>query len=371
MVMQIIIEPEYRNSFWCSETLKGLSTQASLKKSHLSEIKEASLAKLTRKRQNEVITVIGTSVNWICRIAAQIQEKGYLCLLVTGDQDTRTISRTNSILLDYRDSMHALLTYLRQTGERRIALFGVNPSSYADSVKEQYFPQKKDIYYNFGSIVTCTHQLFSQLDSYTAVICTNDIVAVYLLHYLKEKGVDVPRQLRLISFGDSFLSMLMQPSISSVEQDFRVLGAQAVNVCAFLEKNPQLVVNAFIKCPLRIRESTPSGQNIMTGASEYTDTANVNFYIDESISSLQSLDQLLVESDELDIQILRHLIAKDTHEKIAEALNLAPSSLRYRIRKLRACFPEPFRKTMLNILQEYLPPEALDRAEAIKRSQNE
>ena len=227
MEIRIITEPEYRNSFWCTETLKGIYNQAYLKKIRLIEVQESDLNQRKEHPAKRVVTIIGTSINWINRISAFVQERGYLCLLVTGDQDTGSVNRTNSLLLDYQGSMHALLSHLKNRGDQKVALFGVNPSSYADTIKKNCFPQKKDIYYNYGSIVTSTNQIWSRIDNYTAVICVNDTVAIHLLRFLLEKGVRIPENLRLISFGDSFLSRLMSPSITSVEQDFRMLGAQA------------------------------------------------------------------------------------------------------------------------------------------------
>ncbi len=372
MDIRIIIEPEYQNSFWCTETMKGLSNQAYLRKIRLVEMREEDLTLQGGELNGEIVVVIGTSINWINRIVFSIQEKGCLCLLVTGDQNPDAPNRTNILLLDYQSSMYTLLSHLKETaGDENIALFGVNPSSYADSVKKKCFPWEKDIYYNLGSIADCTNRIWERIRDYSAVICVNDTAAIYLLRFLLDRNVQVPENLRLISFGDSFLSRLMSPSITSVEQDFRVLGEEAVQVCSFLKKNPMLTINAFIKCPLRIRDSTRIEGLAPVADRQRPVFPEINFYEDEAVATIQALNRLLVESDSLDIRILEYLLRGETQEKTTEYLNLSLSSLRYRIRKLRAYFPQTSKNAMFGIIRRYLPAEALSQAEAIKLAEEQ
>lgn len=370
MDMQIIVEPEYSSSFWCLETLKGVKNQANLRKIRLIELTEAMLEQISSEDDSRVVIILGTSINWMNRIAALSTEKGFVCLLVTGDQGSQVANRVSTVLMDYQNSMNTLLSHLKHAGDNRIAFYGANPNSYADSIKSESFPWKKDIYYNFGSIATCTNQLWNRIDNYNAVICANSAIAVYLLHYLLDKGLRIPKDIQLISFGDFFLSEVMNPSITSVLQDYRELGMQAVNVYSFLAKNPQLIINVFIRCPLKIREST--GEKTLATLSGtgwvQENPPDINFYDDENISPLLSLERLLVESDDLDILILKKLVEKETQEKIAEDLNLALSSLRYRIKKMRDFFPDSSRKMMMETVECYLPAEVLERAVALKRN---
>ena len=52
----------------------------------------------------------------------------------------------------------------------------------------------------------------------------------------------------------------------------------------------------------------------------------------------------------------------------AEDLNLALSSLRYRIKKMREFFPDASRQMMMETVEYYLPVKALERAVALKRN---
>jgi len=365
MDMRILIEPDYQNSYWCTETIKGIREQAYLRKINLISLDEQAIMQSLPDNGKNVIIVVGTSINWINRITSSILYKGFLCLLVTSDQKFYLANDASSILMDYRNSMYTLLSYLEEIGDQHIAFFGANPNSYADMVKCSCFSWKKDIYYNFGSVTTCTNQIWSRIRNYDAIICANDAVAIHLLHFLLEHGISIPQDLHLVSFGDFFLSQFIQPSITSVAQDYRMLGQQAVNTCSFLSKNPQLTVNVLIKCTLKIRESTDKKETSPTPSylnNQENESADVNFYSDTPIALILSLEKLLMSSDYLDLQILQLLLHKTTQEKIAEELNFSLSSLRYRIRKLCSCFPDYSRDAMLDTIRSYLPSNALENA---------
>lgn len=384
MDMKFIIEPEYQNSFWCTETIKGMRSQAYHLKISLTPAKQEMLPHLPQNCGSTVVVVIGTSINWLNSITPFLLDRGYLCLLVTGDYDYTMNGKTSSLLLNYRSSTKALLAHLYQAGDRKIAFFGVNPNSYSDRIKSKSF-HESDIYYNYGSITTCTNQFFYKLEQYDAAICANDVVAIYLLRYLSEKGIRIPDKFHLASFGGLFLAQLIDPPITTISQDYRLLGQQAVKVCSFLKKNPQLVINALINCPIKIQRSSeishssasdiiPLKQAVSSNCKPYASTVSgkqtvgkevppdVNFYDDLPVLSLMALERLISESDQLDIQILLELFDGNTLEKTAEYLNLSLSALRYRIRKMASFFPSDTRENMMETVKQYLNKASLENA---------
>lgn len=367
MNMQFIIEPAYQNSFWCLKTLKGLKNQASLRKIQLMPLKESSLLQMAPTQKNTVIMILGTSINWIRHIVALSSKMGYVCLLVTGDQLPETADRVSSVLIDYQSGMYALLSHLKSMGDEKIALLGINPNSYADSIKSQCFPQKEDIYYNYGSITTCVDQLWSNISSYDAVICSNHAVAVYLHHFLQIHGIDLKDDLHLATFGDSILSDLMDPPITSIVQDYQELGAQAINAYSFLTKNPTPIINILIKGSLKTNGTTVSLNSPPISSADYA--PDVNFYNDTCMSSILSLERLLSDANSLDIIILKKILEKETQEQIAEELHLALSSLRYHIKKMRSFFPGLPNTELVEVAAQYLTPDAFSKAAELKKKQ--
>jgi DNA-binding LacI/PurR family transcriptional regulator len=74
---------------------------------------------------------------------------------------------------------------------------------------------------------------------FTAVFSANDLMAVGLLHAFREAGVDVPREVSVVGFDDSPTAPHLWPPLTTVRQDFALIGRRAVElVLAELEGKP-------------------------------------------------------------------------------------------------------------------------------------
>lgn len=62
----------------------------------------------------------------------------------------------------------------------------------------------------------------------TAVIAPNDLAALGVLEVLTDAGLDVPGDVSLVGFDDTFLARLGHIDLTSVRQDARGMGAEAV-----------------------------------------------------------------------------------------------------------------------------------------------
>lgn len=66
--------------------------------------------------------------------------------------------------------------------------------------------------------------------STTAVFCGNDQMALGLIHALGLRGIEVPRHVSVMGFDDIPEAAHMMPPLTTVRQDFRRVGALAVDV---------------------------------------------------------------------------------------------------------------------------------------------
>jgi DNA-binding LacI/PurR family transcriptional regulator len=65
---------------------------------------------------------------------------------------------------------------------------------------------------------------------FTAVFSANDLMAVGLLHAFREAGVDVPREVSVVGFDDSPTAPHLWPPLTTVRQDFALIGRRAVEL---------------------------------------------------------------------------------------------------------------------------------------------
>ncbi|TDE16050.1 LacI family DNA-binding transcriptional regulator [Jiangella asiatica] len=64
----------------------------------------------------------------------------------------------------------------------------------------------------------------------TAVVAYNDLVAIGLIERLRARGLDVPRDLSVVGWDDTFVATLASPELTSVGADLPALGAVATDV---------------------------------------------------------------------------------------------------------------------------------------------
>ncbi len=81
--------------------------------------------------------------------------------------------------------------------------------------------------YTFESGYSMTRAFLSTLCDFTAIICCNDSVAAGVLQAIEEQNIEVPRQVSVMGYDDSFLSDITRPALSSIHQDPKQVGSRA------------------------------------------------------------------------------------------------------------------------------------------------
>ncbi len=64
----------------------------------------------------------------------------------------------------------------------------------------------------------------------TAVVCASDIMAIGLIHGLKERGLKVPEDISVSGFDDLDITRYFSPTLTTVKQDFFMLGKTAFSI---------------------------------------------------------------------------------------------------------------------------------------------
>ena len=112
------------------------------------------------------------------------------------------------------------LERLRHTVQRTEAFRGA-----ADRLGLEEVLQQSD--YSGEDSTRATRLLLTQRDRPTAIIYDNNVMAVAGLAVAGEMGVDVPRQLSVVAWGDSALCRLTHPAITALAHDSMAYGAHA------------------------------------------------------------------------------------------------------------------------------------------------
>lgn len=331
MTINIITEPEYKDTVWCRETLCGIEKKAA---SLRYKTKICSFDMLSADMEN--IIIVGTSPGYVASILGKTTLLGIRAIAISC-QPVETKEKTSYVLIDHNRATKECIEYLQSCGRKSIALYGINRNSYADMIKTKYFDDK-NIYYSAGknAMQDCYEIFVNQVSYYNAVVCSNYISAIYLMNRLKSAGICVPKDLYVVAYGDSVIGNIFSPSLTTITLNHEQLGIQAVNLCRFpatLSENISVTVS--VPCEIHVAKSTDnipyvkSVNNFMQ-----TDISDNIFMQDEQLLEIQSLEKMLRMRDDIDFKIIGGLLDGKSYTKIGDALYISESSVKYRIKRL-------------------------------------
>jgi DNA-binding LacI/PurR family transcriptional regulator len=132
--------------------------------------------------------------------------------------------------------------HLLQQGARRIAFFGdtshpeagLRFQGYARALAEAGLAPDPQLHQSFlfgdRRIRQVIDLWLDQGLDFDAIFAASDIAAISLIGALKERGLDVPRDVRVVGYDDIALSAYLHPSLTSIRQPTAVSGRALVEL---------------------------------------------------------------------------------------------------------------------------------------------
>lgn len=179
------------------------------------------------------------------------------------------------VVCDYRSGAEQVMNYLLQLGHKKIGLitaaqeirtsrdvWDVYRSKLESAGVEPLAIWTEDGKFTEEGGAKAAQLILDRDDGVTALLAGNDKMAVGALHYLKQKGVDVPGQVSVVGFDDLRHAAFVNPTLTTVHLPLYEVGALACE--RMIERVHGNVERVAEKMPthLVMRESTamaPSG----------------------------------------------------------------------------------------------------------------
>lgn len=191
-------------------------------------------------------------------------EQGLLYVLIGKDEQSvgQTVCIDNDNLLAGREATE----YLYQLGHRRIGYLGSESvfvfsaerrSGYQLALVQHGLPLRPDYCIEMDSPnfdhAEALKALLRSPDRPTALVVSDDILAVGLERTCTALGLRIPEDISIISFNNSLIAQLSHPQITSVDVNSFQLGFEAANQLLNHASNPNLMAAKMI-VPHRIVE---------------------------------------------------------------------------------------------------------------------
>lgn len=175
------------------------------------------------------------------------------------------------VIVDNYESAKLATEYLITSGRRKIAFLN-GPLSYqmaadrrrgyTDALKEAGMEIKPEYYIQLigTSFDLASITIAKKLDSGfmpDAIFAASDIFAAAAIKEAMKRGCQIPKDIAVVGFSNSLISMMTSPTITTVSQPSYKLGRCACDMLHNIITNPDLKIdNHILKTEFVIREST-------------------------------------------------------------------------------------------------------------------
>ncbi|NBJ92399.1 LacI family DNA-binding transcriptional regulator [Parablautia muri] len=191
------------------------------------------------------IVHIGGSVDRMdnnAEFVKKIEEVSRRVPVVTSAQVNGTQSRC--VQVNNERCMRKLMEYLLGLGHKRIALAGGRENvrstwekrkCYQEMLKRQgieygnYYIAESGAYNEQGGYLAM-REILKKDPLPTAVIAVSDLVAVGVVHAIKEKGLEIGKDISVASFDNTYIAEIMEPELTSVGNDYCLLGRRIIDM---------------------------------------------------------------------------------------------------------------------------------------------
>jgi LacI family transcriptional regulator len=239
-----LIIPEVVHHFF-SNVINGIIAEAEkngylviiLQSNESIEMEKKQIELLLNKRVDGIILSLSNESNDDLHIKEVIKRE---IPLVQFDKITKLIHSSKVIINDQKAAFEAT-EHLIWKGCRKIAHIRgpVNPQNAIDRfLGYKKALEKYDIPFDKNLVYTCTNVTFEEGKAFAkqiieehpdvdGIFCITDLVAVGVLAHYNETNIPIPQQIKVIGFSNWFMSQVITPKLSTVDQPSYEMGTKA------------------------------------------------------------------------------------------------------------------------------------------------
>jgi len=349
----VLVEPGYDKHIDCDYCLRGIRETAANKEISVKIYVPFDPTEGYPDKLPPCVILLSATDSWASNVSAELHRRGIEviqmpCTQSVGDPLNHTIGE------NYLGYTKEILCYLAAGGRRRIAMIGFN-DSVLDKRRIRGFVRAKD---QLGGKVT--FELLAPDTDYAdipgnfdTVIVNNGINAAAFVMWANENGVRIPQELWVLSMQSTQITRILSPSITTVKAlDYFHLGELALDLVLMLSSaNVRGQIYLRHDYELIVRESTANFRpsDIIKPTSNRLTNQKWSQNNDSRTSLCCEIENKLFCLDDIDINILRHILLRTTTERIAELENMSNSTVNHHIKSILALFHVDSRQALIRL----------------------
>ncbi len=317
----------------------------------------------------EPVLIISGRRQWVMNHTAEVTKLSRRPILLasglyTGGRDVSTVN------VNYAEVTYDIIRYLCGAERRKIAYFARNIRSLADNAKLTGITEaasdfgldfsEHDVFTFDGSLSACFDRFETHKTSYDAVLCSNDITAIYLMRRLIGKGICIPEDIAVIGYGNTALGQIVSPKLTTTTLNFTDVGICAVDTYRALLANDRIrSIDTVLRGEIIFRDTTPKSttepvQPLSPVSIPVKTTETMSFFGDSDVLDILRLEDYFSTHDAIDGKIAAALLSGEKYDSICEHLHTSDSMLKNHIRSLSGFLGAANRTELCDMLGKVL-----------------
>lgn len=160
-----------------------------------------------------------------------------------------------AIISDNIKGMRDLITYIYEMGHRKIAYIRGADSSVTQNRVGSFYKTlgelgievpddyvKAGIYHDPDTTAKLTKELLDLKDRPTCIIFPDDFSCMGGINVINEQGLRIPEDISIAGYDGILLSQVLNPRLTTLQQDTKTLGRSAANKLIALIENPKATI---------------------------------------------------------------------------------------------------------------------------------
>ncbi len=191
------------------------------------------------------------------------------------------------VRIDDVKSMRLVMDHLFSLGHENIAMIGGRMDvfstrekllRYKQILKERGIEFNPDLIgnggsYDFDAGYEQMNSLFDKGVRPTAVIAINDYSAMGIIRSIHEHGMQIPRDISVVSYDNTYMAEVAEPKLTSVDYDYEKYGKDLVRTAIGLSMGEEVQRMRLVTPRLVVRESSTVNREAVKAGGERTDSS--------------------------------------------------------------------------------------------------
>lgn len=170
---------------------------------------------------------------------------------------------------DEREGIFSLIEYLVSLGHRNIGFIGGASNVTSSAIKLKALRDALDHFdltfnekwvflsgdFGIEGGTEAMKTLLSKKDRPTAVVAVNDTVAIGAIKYAASMGLDVPGEISVTGYDDSYLCNIISPALTSVSHNIPELARKAIDMLCSTFAGKNVPKESIVRTNLVVRDS--------------------------------------------------------------------------------------------------------------------